>query len=114
MLAAAGIGVGVVTGLLGVGGGFLIVPALVAGANLEMREATSVSLFVLVLATGSALVGYAGSVTPAWSFVLPFAAVASIGTVAGGIAGQSIPQRRLQQVFAAGLILVAAFVLTRG
>ena len=114
VLAAAGIGVGLVTGLLGVGGGFLIVPALVTGANLEMREATSVSLFVLVLATTAAFIGYAGTVTPAWSFVLPFAAVASIGTVAGGIAAQSFPQRRLQQAFAAGLIVVAAFILTRG
>lgn len=114
VLAAAGVGVGVVTGLLGVGGGFLIVPALVMWANLDMREATSVSLFVLVLATASALIGYASAVTPAWSFVLPFAAVASAGTVAGGIAGQSIPQRLLQQVFAAALIVVAAFILTRG
>ena len=114
VLAAAGIAVGVVTGLLGVGGGFLIVPALVMGANLDMREATSVSLFVMVLATASAFAGYAGTVTPAWSFVVPFAAVASAGTVAGGIAGQSVPQRLLQQVFAAGLMLIAAFILIRG
>ena len=114
VLTAAGIGVGLVTGLLGVGGGFLIVPALVMGANLDMREATSVSLFVMVLATAAAFVGYAGTVTPAWSFVVPFAAVASVGTIAGGIAGQSVPQRLLQQVFAAGLIVVAAFILTRG
>ena len=114
VLAAAGLGVGVVTGLVGVGGGFLIVPALVMGANLDIREATSVSLFVVVLATASAFVGYAGTVTPDWSFVFPFAAVASAGTVAGGIAGQSLPQRRLQQVFAAGLIVVAAFTLIRG
>ena len=114
VLAAAGIGVGLVTGLLGVGGGFLIVPALVMGANLEMRPATSVSLFVMVLATASAFVGYAGTVTPAWSFVVPFSLVASAGTIAGGIAGQSVPQRLLQQVFAAGLIVVAAFILTRG
>ena len=114
VLAAAGIGVGLLTGLLGVGGGFLIVPALVMGANLNMREATSVSLFVMVLATASAFVGYAGTVTPAWSFVLPFAAVASAGTIAGGIAAQTVSQRRLQQVFAAGLIVVAVFILTRG
>ena len=114
VLAAAGLGVGLVTGLVGVGGGFLIVPALVSGANLDMREATSVSLFVVVLATASAFVGYAGTTTPAWSFVLPFAAVASAGTIAGGIAGQSVSQRLLQRVFAAGLIVVAAFILIRG
>jgi len=114
VLAAAGIGVGFVTGLLGVGGGFLIVPALVVGANLDMREATSVSLFVMVPATIAAFIGYAGTVTPAWSFVLPFAAVASAATVAGGLAGHSLPPRRLQQIFAGCLIAVAAFVLIRG
>ena len=114
VMAAAGIGVGVVTGLVGVGGGFLIVPALVMVAGLEMREAAGVSLFVLVLATASALVGYAGRVPLAWAFVLPFAAVASIGTIAGGRAGYSMPQRLLQQVFAGALVLVAAFVLMRG
>lgn len=114
VLATAGVGVGFVTGLLGVGGGFLIVPALVIGANLDMREATSVSLFVMVLATAAAFIGYAGTVTPAWSFVLPFAAVASAGTVAGGLAAHSVPQRRLQQIFAASLIAIAAFILIRG
>ena len=114
VMAAAGLGVGIVTGLVGVGGGFLIVPALVMGARLDIREATSVSLFVVVLATASAFVGYAGTVTPDWSFVFPFAAAAAAGTVAGGIAGHSLPQQRLQQVFAAGLIAVAAFTLIRG
>ena len=114
VMAAAGMGVGVVTGLVGVGGGFLIVPALVMAAGLEMREAASVSLFVLVLATASALVGYAGRVPLAWAFVLPFAVVASIGTIAGGRAGYAMPQRLLQQMFAGALVLVAAFVLMRG
>jgi uncharacterized membrane protein YfcA len=114
VLAAAGIGVGLVTGLLGVGGGFLIVPALVMGTNLDMREATSVSLFVMVPATLAAFLGYAGTVTPAWSFVLPFAAVASAGTVAGGLAGHYLAPRRLQQIFAGGLIVIAAFILIRG
>jgi hypothetical protein len=114
VMAAAGIGVGVVTGLVGVGGGFLIVPALVMAAGLEMREAASVSLFVMVLATASALVGYAGRVPLPWAFVVPFAVVASIGTIAGGFAGHSMPQRLLQQIFAGALFVVAAFVLMRG
>ena len=114
VLAAAGIGVGFLTGLLGVGGGFLIVPALVMAANLEMREASSVSLFVIVLATTSAFVGYAGTATPVWSFVLPFATVASAATIAGGMAAHAVPQRLLQQTFAMVLIVVAAYVVIRG
>jgi uncharacterized membrane protein YfcA len=114
VMAAAGIGVGFVTGLLGVGGGFLIVPALVLGANLDMREATSVSLLVMVFATASAFVAYAGAVTLPWSYVLPFAAVASAGTVAGGMVGHTLSQQLLQRVFAAGLIVVAGLMLLRG
>lgn len=114
VLAAAGIGVGFVTGLLGVGGGFLIVPALVMAANLEMREASSVSLFVIVMATAAAFVGYAGKATPAWSFVLPFAAVASAATIAGGMATRAVSQRLLQQTFAMVLTVVAAYLLIRG
>ncbi|MBY0497917.1 MAG: sulfite exporter TauE/SafE family protein [Cyanobacteria bacterium] len=113
-IAASGIGVGVLTGLVGVGGGFLIVPALITAGGLEMREAASVSLFVMVLATASALAGYAGSEPVSWSFIMPFAAVTSLGTLAGGIAGRAMSQRVLQQMFAVVLIVVAAFVLMRG
>jgi uncharacterized membrane protein YfcA len=114
VLMMTGVGVGFVTGLVGVGGGFLIVPALVTAAGLDMREATSVSLFAMMLATTAALVGYAGRVSVSWAFVLPFAGLAAIGTIVGGHAGHAMPQRLLQQVFAGTLIAVAAFVLIRG
>lgn len=113
LIATAGIAVGFLTGVIGVGGGFLIVPALVAGAGLDLRQAVPVSLFVMVLATGSALAGYAGRVTLNWGFVVPFGIVASIGTLAGGAAGRAMPQRLLQYSFAVVLIVVAAFALIR-
>ena len=113
LMAAAGLGVGFITGLVGVGGGFLIVPALVTVAGLEMREAASVSLFVIVLATLSALTGYAGRVPFSWGFVAPFAMVATLATVAGGIARHSMSQRLLQRMFAGALVVVAAFLLIR-
>src|SRR5688572_29061132 len=68
LLAATGIGVGFVTGLIGVGGGFLLVPALVMAAGLKLREAANVSLFVMVLATASALAVYSGEVPLSWAF----------------------------------------------
>jgi uncharacterized membrane protein YfcA len=114
LLTATGIGVGFVTGLIGVGGGFLLVPALVMTAGLKLREAVNVSLFVMVLATTSALAVYSGEVPLTWAFVLPFALVTSAGTIIGGIAGHSLSQRLLQPIFAVALAAVAVFVLIRG
>ena len=113
-LGALGVGLGVITGLVGVGGGFLIVPALVIAGGLPMREASSASLLAMTLATMAGLAGYAGRVQFAWSFVLPFAAVASAGTITGGLVAHHMPHQRLQQVFAVVIVSIAVFILTRG
>lgn len=112
-LALLGVSIGSLTGLVGVGGGFLIVPALVIGAGLPMRQAVAASLFVIALAAFSGLAGYLGHGSIAWSFILPFGAIAAIGTLAGGTVAYRLPQRRLQQAFACGLFLLGSFVLTR-
>ena len=107
-LAALGLGVGAITGLVGVGGGFLIVPALVIGARQPMRQATATSLFVIALAAFAALPAYRGRVTLDWAYIAPFAVVAT-----GGVLAQYLPQRRLQQAFAAALVVLASYVLTQ-
>lgn len=108
-----GLSTGALTGLVGVGGGFLIVPALVIGAGLTMQQAAAASLFVIALAAFAGLAGYFGTATPAWSFILPFAAVAAAGTIAGGVVAYRLPQRRLQQAFAICLVILGSFVLVR-
>ena len=113
VLALIGVSIGVLTGLVGVGGGFLIVPALVVGAGLPIREAAAASLFVIALAAFAGLVGYAGQTVIAWPFILPIAAVAAAGTIAGGLVAWRLPQRRLQQAFALSLVALASFVFTR-
>jgi uncharacterized membrane protein YfcA len=114
VLGALGVAIGIVTGMVGVGGGFLIVPALVLAGRLPMREASSASLLAIALASAAGLAGYAGRVHPAWSFVAPFAMVASAGTIAGGIVAHRLPQQRVQQIFAVALVAIAAFMFTRG
>jgi uncharacterized membrane protein YfcA len=59
------------------------------------------------------LAGYLSTATPAWSFVLPLAAIAAAGTIAGGIVAYRLPQRRLQQAFAIALVILGSFVLVR-
>jgi uncharacterized membrane protein YfcA len=113
LLAALGLTVGAITGLVGVGGGFLIVPALVIGARQPIRQAAATSLFVIALAASAAIPGYLGRVTLDWSFIVPFAAVAAGGVLGGGYLAQYLPQRRLQQAFAAVLVVLGSYVLTQ-
>ena len=113
LLAVLGLAIGVLTGLVGVGGGFLIVPALVIGAGLPMQQAAAASLFVIALAAFSGLAGYLGHAAPAWGFIVPFAAIAAAGTLAGGSIASRLPQRRLQQAFAVSLVLLGSYVLVQ-
>jgi len=113
VLLLVGFPLGLLTGLIGVGGGFLIVPALVIVARLPMREAAGASLVVIAMAAASGLAGYLGNTPVALSFVIPFAAIAAAATMAGGWIAHRLPQRRLQQVFAATLVVLGSYVLIR-
>lgn len=108
-----GFPLGMLTGLIGVGGGFLIVPALVIVARLPMREAAGASLVVITMAAASGLTGYLGNTPLALSFIIPFALLAAAGTLAGGAIAHRLPQQRLQQVFAATLVVLGSYVLIR-
>lgn len=111
VLLLLGLPLGALTGLIGVGGGFLIVPALVIVGRLPMREATGASLVVIAMASASGLAGYLGHTPLALPFILPFALVAAAGTIAGGVIAQRLPQLRLQQAFAVGLVMLGSLVL---
>jgi uncharacterized membrane protein YfcA len=106
-------GVGLLTGIVGVGGGFLIVPALVIWGHVAMRTAVGTSLFVITLNCVSGLAGYAGSVTIPWAGTALFAAVAVAGSAAGTAIAGAIPQQRLRQIFAVFLLCVGGFVMYR-
>ncbi|MGE3274163.1 MAG: sulfite exporter TauE/SafE family protein [Vicinamibacterales bacterium] len=114
LMAAVGLGVGLLTGLVGIGGGFMIVPALVIAGGLPMRQATSASLLIIALGAASGLAGYLGQVEILWSVVFSFAAVAAVGVLAGGVLGGRVSPRRLQQGFAVFLLVLAAYILWRG
>ncbi|MEV5313346.1 sulfite exporter TauE/SafE family protein [Streptomyces sp. NPDC052610] len=108
----AGAGLGAVTGVLGVGGGFLAVPALVHVAGLRMRAAVGTSLLVITLNALVALAARAGSaVTVDWAAVAPFAAAAVLGSWDGRRLAARVPAGTLQRVFAWALLGVAAFML---
>jgi uncharacterized membrane protein YfcA len=110
--AAAGAGLGAVTGFLGVGGGFLAVPALVSVLGLRMRTAVGTSLLVITinsLAALAARTGTAGGLD--WTVVAPFAGAAILGARDGKRLGARVSGGLLQRVFAAVLLAVAVFML---
>jgi len=110
--AAAGAGLGAVTGFLGVGGGFLAVPALVGVLGLRMRLAVGTSLLVITinsLAALAARTGTAGGLD--WSVIAPFTGAAILGAWDGKRLGARVSGGRLQRVFAVVLLALAAFML---
>jgi uncharacterized protein len=111
LLAIQGVATGLVTGTIGIGGGFLIVPALVLAARLSMREAVGTSLLVISLNAASGFVGYLDHTEIAWATMGSFVAVAALGIIAARFIGPHIPQRRLEQGFSAALLLVGLYTL---
>lgn len=110
-LVLAAIAVGLLTGLVGVGGGFLIVPALVLLLEMPMRDAIGTSLATIVLNAAAAFMGYLGQVPIAWGLLAALITIASLGTLAGTRASQYVPSGALQRGFAAFLLVMGAFIL---
>lgn len=111
LILVVGVLTGALTGLVGVGGGFLLVPALVLIANVPMKQAVGTSLFVIVLNTIAGYAGYAGSVAVPWILVLWFAGFTAIGILFGTALSSKVEQSTLKRAFAVLLVLVAAFIL---
>jgi uncharacterized membrane protein YfcA len=65
------------------------------------------------MAAASGLTSYLGNTPLALSFIIPFALLAAAGTLAGGAIAHRLPQQRLQQVFAATLVVLGSYVLIR-
>ncbi|MGQ0734271.1 MAG: sulfite exporter TauE/SafE family protein [Acidobacteriota bacterium] len=110
-LSAIAIGIGALTGLVGIGGGFLFVPALVLVGGLPMRQATGTSLLVISMNAVAGFAGYFGRVDIPWSVVSWFGLAAIVGVVARVRLAGRIPERGLQQSFGVFLVVVAAFIL---
>lgn len=108
--AFAGAGVGAVTGFLGVGGGFLIVPALVAFAGLGMREAIGTSLLVIAGNSAAGFAGHLGEPGLDFRLIVMFTVMAIGGAVAGAQLARVLPVARLRRGFALFVILVGVAV----
>lgn len=107
-IAAAGTGVGFLTGLLGVGGGFVVVPALVLLLGFPMPAAVGTSLVVIGINAATALLTRLAAATVDWGLVGPFAVAAVLGVLGGSAVARRVPARQLSGAFAVVLLAVAA------
>lgn len=105
--------VGVLTGVVGIGGGFLVVPALVLLARVPMKQAVGTSLLVIAMNSASAFAGYLGHAEFPWTFMLGFTAVAVCGILVGTYFVRYVSQSALKQSFAVFLVVMGTFMLYR-
>jgi uncharacterized membrane protein YfcA len=111
LMLGVGFGIGLLTGVIGIGGGFLIVPALVILGRVPMKSAVGTSLLVIALNSTSGYLGHAGREVVPWDFVTRFTAVAVIGILAGTALVRHIPTRTLKRAFAFLLVVIGVLIL---
>lgn len=108
---AVGLGVGVLTGLVGIGGGFLIVPALVLLARVPMKQAIGTSLLVIAMNSASGFAGYLGQAVIPWDVLALFTTVAVGGILVGTHLIRYITAGTLKRAFGVFLLVVGALML---
>jgi len=109
----AGTIVGFITGFFGVGGGFVVVPALVLALDFEMPEAVGTSLLVIAINSAVALAGRIGTTTIDWGVAAPFTIAALLGVSVGKNIADRLPTVTLVRWFVGLLVVLAAYVSVR-
>ncbi|MBP6391799.1 MAG: sulfite exporter TauE/SafE family protein [Flavobacteriales bacterium] len=106
--------VGTITGLVGAGGGFLIIPALVLLAKLPMKQAVGTSLVIIA---AKSLIGFTGDLKGNeaidWNFLMIFSAIAIGGIIAGSILSKRIPNEKLKPAFGWFVLLMGIYIIGR-
>lgn len=110
-VAASGAGIGALTGVLGVGGGFLIVPALVLLVGLPMQSAVGASLVVIAMNSVAGLLGHLSGAPLDWAVTLSFVVAGLGGTLLGARLAERLPAEQLRRAFGWFVLILAAFLL---
>lgn len=112
-LLSYGVGIGFVTGLLGAGGGFLLIPTLVLLLKMPMKEAIGTSLFIIAL---NSLIGFTGDIghfSFDWLFLLEITAIAILGIYIGGYLNRKIHGDHLKKGFGWFVLLMGIYIILR-
>jgi len=113
LMVSLGLVVGGITGLVGIGGGFLYVPALVLIGGVDMRQAVGTSLVLIVMSCAAGVVSYLGSISIPVMETVVFTAIAIVGVVAGSAWAQRVSALALRKGFAILLLFMALVVFLK-
>jgi uncharacterized protein len=108
-----GLLIGVITGLLGAGGGFLIIPALILLLGLDMKKAVGTSLMIITI---NSLIGFAGSLTAEkldWKFLITFTLIAMAGIIIGSVLSKKISSEKLKPAFGWFVLLMGGYIIIK-
>jgi len=108
-----GILIGALTGLVGAGGGFLIIPALVLLTGLNFKTAVGTSLFIIAINSLTGFLGDLLNFTMDWSFLLIITSLAVAGILAGTMLNNAISSAQLRKIFGWFVLLMGCWILTR-
>lgn len=108
-----GIFVGLATGLLGAGGGFLLIPALVLLVGLPMKKAVGTSLFIIALNSLIGFTGDLGHYPIDWIFLFKITGIALIGILIGGYLSKKIQGEKLKKGFGVFVLLMGLYILLK-
>lgn len=109
----AGLLEGFFTGLVGAGGGFIIVPALVTIAKLPMKKAVGTSLLIMAVKSLVGFVGALHDIKPDWALLLPFTGIATAGIIIGARLARRVPAAKLKLVFGWFVLAMGTFVVLK-
>ncbi|MGB3639625.1 MAG: sulfite exporter TauE/SafE family protein [Rivularia sp. (in: cyanobacteria)] len=113
MIPIEGLIVGIVTGFVGVGGGFMIIPALVLLGKTPMKEAVGTSLLIITFKSLAGFAGYFGQVPVDVNIMIIFTIAASFGTISGAYLTKFVKPKLLEKSFGYFVIAVAVYILVQ-
>ena len=111
MLLLYGVNIGLITGFLGAGGGFLLIPALVLVLKLPMKKAIGTSLLIIALNSTVGFVADAGHHKIEWNFLLTISAIAIAGILTGSLLSKKIEADKLKKGFGWFVLLMGIYII---
>lgn len=113
LLSAYGVGIGLITGFLGAGGGFLLIPALIILLRMPMKKAVGTSLLIIALNSLIGFVADAGQYDINWMLLGSVSLIAIVGVIAGGRLSRNIGGNSLKKGFGWFVMTMGVFIILR-